>query len=107
MIFRFDKYRRDTGFRFIAGCAAECEKKLREGFKVTERGFLANVSALHIDALFQDYIATRTEELFLFIETPCNLNEEERDADGHVVQPHVNVYYWDGITKGEGQCCAG
>lgn len=101
MIFQFDKYRKDTGFRFIAGCAAACEKKLREGFEETERGFMANVSAEHIAPLFRDYIAAQTEELFLFIETPCNLAEEELDEDGYVVQPHVNVYYWDGITKEE------
>ena len=31
MIFHFDKIRRDSGFRFIKGCRASCEKKLREG----------------------------------------------------------------------------
>lgn len=101
MIFDFDKFRRDTGFRFIAGCWASCEKKLREGFRASERGFMANVSAEHIDPLFRDYIASQTEELFLFLETPCNLEDEELDADGNVVQQHVNVYYWDGITKEE------
>ena len=41
------------------------------------------------------------EPLFLFIEMPCTLDEEELDADGNVVQEHVNVYYWDGITPEE------
>ena len=99
MIFRFDKYRRDTGFRFIKGCYAGCEKKLREGFEASENGFVANVSAGHIEPLVRDYIAAQTEELFLFIEKPCSLAEEEPDERGVVTQPHVNVYYWDGITK--------
>lgn len=99
MIFRFDQFRRDTGFRFIKGCQASCEKKLREGFEETERGFVANVSAENIDRLMRDYVAAQTEELFLFIEKPCNLAEEEPDERGVVTQPHVNVYYWDGITK--------
>ena len=99
MIFRFDQFRRDAGFRFIKGCRAGCEKKLREGFVETERGFVANVSAENIGRLMRDYIAAQTEELFLFIEKPCNLAEEEPDERGVVTQPHVNVYYWDGITK--------
>lgn len=99
MIFRFDQFRRDTGFRFIKGCRAGCEKKLREGFEETERGFVANVSAENIDRLMRDYVAAQTEELFLFIEKPCILAEEETDERGVVTQPHVNVYYWDGITK--------
>ena len=99
MIFRFDQFRRDTGFRFVKGCRAGCEKKLREGFEETERGFVANVSAENIDRLMRDYVAAQTEELFLFIEKPCNLAEEEPDERGVVTQPHVNVYYWDGITK--------
>ena len=99
MIFRFDQFRRDTGFRFVKGCRASCEKKLREGFEETERGFVANVSAENIDRLMRDYVAAQTEELFLFIEKPCNLAEEEPDERGVVTQPHVNVYYWDGITK--------
>lgn len=99
MIFRFDQFRRDSGFRFVKGCRAGCEKKLREGFEETERGFVANVSAENIDQLMRDYVAAQTEELFLFIEKPCNLAEEEPDERGVVTQPHVNVYYWDGITK--------
>ena len=99
MIFRFDQFRRDAGFRFVKGCRASCEKKLREGFEETERGFVANVSAENIDRLMRDYVAAQTEELFLFIEKPCNLAEEEPDERGVVTQPHVNVYYWDGITK--------
>lgn len=98
MIFRFDQFRRDAGFRFVKGCRASCEKKLREGFEETERGFVANVSAENIDRLMRDYVAAQTEELFLFIEKPCNLAEEESDERGVVTQPHVNVYYWDGIT---------
>lgn len=101
MIFDFDKFRKDTGFRFVAGCRASCEKKLREGFMETERGFSANVSAEHIDPLLRDYISAQTEELFLFIETPCNLKDEELDANGNVQTPHVNVYYWDAISKEE------
>ena len=99
MIFRFDQFRRDAGFRFVKGCRASCEKKLREGFEETERGFVANVSAENIDRLMRDYVAAQTEELFLFIEKPCNLAEEEPDERGVVTQPHVNVYYWDGTTK--------
>ena len=99
MIFRFDQFRRDAGFRFVKGCRASCEKKLREGFEETERGFVANVSAENIDRLMRDYVAAQTEELFLFIEKPCNLAEEEPDERGVVTQPHVNVYYWDGVTK--------
>jgi len=105
MIFDFDKFRRDTGFRFVPGCRAWCEKKLREGFRVSERGYLANVSAEHIAPLFLDYVRAQTEELFLFIETPCNLEDEEQDADGNVQQPHVNVWYWDGISKEEACVC--
>ena len=101
MIFHFDKFRRGTGFRFIKGCRASCERKLREEFEETERGFIANVSVENIDPLMRDYIAAQTAELFLFIETPCNLKEEELDENGVVTQPHVNVYYWDGITKEE------
>lgn len=101
MIFNFDKFRKDTGFRFVAGCRASCERKLREGFRASERGFMANVSAEHIDPLFRDYIASQTEELFLFIEMPCSLGDEELDDDGNVQNPHVNVYYWDGIMKEE------
>ena len=99
MIFHFDQFRRGTGFRFIEGCRAGCEKKLREGFEETERGFVANVSAENIDRLMRDYVAAQTEELFLFIEKPCNLAEEEPDERGVVTQPHINIYYWDGITK--------
>lgn len=101
MIYDFERYLKDTGFRFIAGCQADCEKKLHEGFCASDSGFLANVSAEHIDAFLRDYIATRTEPLFLFIEMPCTLDEEELDAEGRVVQAHVNVYYWDGITVEE------
>ncbi len=101
MIFHFEKYARGTGFRFVKGCHASCEKKLREGFEASETGFVANVSAEHIDPLMRDYIDAQTEELFLFIEKPCNLAEEETDKHGVVTQPHVNVYYWDGVTKEE------
>ena len=99
MIFRFDKFRK--GFRFIKGCRADCEGKLREGCEETGRGFVANVSAENIDPFLRDYIDTREEELFLFIETPCNLRDEEPDERGVVTEPHFNVYYWDGLTKAE------
>ena len=62
MIFHFDKFRRGTGFRFIKGCRASCERKLREGFEETERGFIANVSVENIDPLMRDYIAAQTAE---------------------------------------------
>ncbi|MBQ8555290.1 MAG: hypothetical protein IJ438_05370 [Clostridia bacterium] len=101
MIFNFDKLRKDTGFRFVKGCWASCEKKIREGFDTTDTGFIANVSAEHIAPLFRDYIDAQSEELFLFIETPCNLADEEPNVDGIVDNPHVNVYYWDSITKEE------
>ncbi|MBQ3485261.1 MAG: hypothetical protein IJA77_07190 [Clostridia bacterium] len=100
MIFHFDHFHKSC-FRFIKGCRADCERKLHEGFEETTRGFIANVSAENIDPLIRDYIAAQTEELFLFIEKPCNLAEEEPDEHGVVTQPHVNVYYWDGISKAE------
>ena len=95
------EFRKNKGFHLIEGCRANCEAQLREGFQQTEHGFVANVSAEHIDPLMRAYIAAQTEELFLFIETPCNLQDEEPDENGVVTQPHVNVYYWDGITKSE------
>ena len=101
MFFQFCKFRKDCGFRFIKGCQASCETKLREGFKETENGFIANVSAENIDPLMRAYIEAQSAELFLFIEKACNLDEENPDENGVVTQFHVNVYYWDGITKDE------
>lgn len=103
MIRNFDILRRRTAFQLIKGCRASCEKKLGEGYMETEGGFVANVSAENIAPLMRDYIAAQTDELFLFIEMPCNLNEEEPDENGVVMQPHVNVYYWDGIAREEAE----
>lgn len=93
MIFHFDRFRRDTGFRFVAGCKAACERKLREGFTPTDTGFIANVSAAHIDPLLRDYLSAQTEELFMFLEVPSNIREETEPG-----KLHIDVYYWDGIT---------
>ena len=87
---------RDTGFRFVAGCRADCEKRLKEGFAATENGFIANVSAENIGPLLHDYIAAQTEELFLFLEVPSNANDETEPG-----KLHKDVYYWDGITQAE------
>lgn len=87
---------RDTGFRFVAGCRADCEKRLTEGFAPTENGFIANVSAENIGPLLRDYVAAQTEELFLFIEVPSNAKDEMEPG-----KLHVDVYYWDGITREE------
>lgn len=87
---------RDTGFRFVLGCRADCEKRLKEGFAPTKTGFIANVSAEHIGPLLRDYVDAQTEELFLFIEVPSNSKDETEPG-----KLHKDVYYWDGITQEE------
>jgi hypothetical protein len=94
MILKFDRCRRDTGFRFVTGCRAACERKLREGFAPAKNGFVANVSAEHMDSLLRDYIAAQTEELFFFLEVPTSLHDETEQG-----KLHTDVYYWDGISK--------
>lgn len=87
---------KDTGFRFVPGCRADCETRLTEGFAATENGFIANVSAENIGPLLHDYIAAQTEELFLFLEVPSNAKDETEPG-----KLHKDVYYWDGITQAE------
>lgn len=86
----------DTGFRFVAGCRADCGKWLREGFAPVDNGFVANVSAEHIAPLLRDYIAAQTQELFLFLEIPSSAQDETEPG-----KLHADVYYGDGLTQEE------
>lgn len=96
---------------FIKGSKIKNSEALKEGYSVEQDENLkyirANVSAKKILKLIYDFVDKQKDDdrLFLFIEVPCNLNDETvkkeatEDGIGIIEEIHNDVYYLDGIPK--------
>lgn len=69
---------------------------LKEEYKKEKNNIIANVDVDKIHILLEKFIDVQSEELFLFIEIPTNLNELENKHENS-----IDIYYKDGLTKDE------
>lgn len=88
----------------IKGASFDGADRLKEEYDVTDNAVYANVNAGKIRAVFEAFLdgAADGEPLFMFIEAPCNIDEEVTISCGEPVEKyHRNVYYLDGIYRSE------
>lgn len=101
---------------FVKGASVHDPSGLDEGYMVEENSITANVNASKIGRIINSFIsANEGEPLFLFIETPTNLNDElapvptEGNDFGIAIDSsenvyrlenlHRDVYYLDGLSS--------
>lgn len=90
---------REPPFQMIRGARLPYGVYLAETWSRSEGKIAANISAEHIAPLFDAFLALcePEEPLFLFLEAPCEMEEEE-DPE---LCTHKNVYYLDGCGRGQ------
>ena len=69
------------------------EIKLKEEYKIEDNTIFLNIDVNKILNLLQDFVKLQTEELFLFIEVPTNINKISSDEKFDC----TDIYYLDGI----------
>lgn len=77
------------------GCKIPYPDKLFEGYEILGEKMIANVGADKIREIFEDFLAERSEPLFLFLEIPTNFSDLPK---GESVA-FSDVYYLDGMDK--------
>lgn len=83
----------------VKGCKIHDPSLLQEGYERTETGYEANVNAEKILTLVERFIELQEECVFLILEVPTNLSEEEEIRPGVIEIMHRDVYYMDGLSK--------
>lgn len=93
-------------FQMIKGASISDASALREEYNVSGHQLTANVSAEHILPVFEAFLRQMREDepLYLFIEVPCKLPEEQRPKKGlrKIVSDKElprDVYYLDGLYQ--------
>lgn len=94
-------------FQMIKGASIPDASSLKEEYIVSGKRLTANVSAEHILPVFEAFLRQmrENEPLYLFIEVPCKLPEEQRlndpskMTDQSVEEFHRDVYYLDGLYQ--------
>ena len=94
-------------FQMIKGASISDASALKEEYTVSGNQLTANVSAEHILPVFEAFLRQMREDepLYLFIEVPCKLQDEQRlnepkqMQDRNVENFHRDVYYLDGLYR--------
>lgn len=94
-------------FQMIKGASISDASALREEYNVSGHQLTANVSAEHILPVFEAFLRQMREDepLYLFIEVPCKLPEEQKlnepaQIENQTVEKfHRDVYYLDGYDQ--------
>ena len=94
-------------FQMIIGASVPDVSALKEEYTVSGHQLTANVSAEHILPVFEAFLRQMREDepLYLFIEVPCKLqdeqqlNEPKQMQDRNVENFHRDVYYLDGLYR--------
>ena len=94
-------------FQLIKGASIKDISGLREEYHVVDNMLCANVSAENIIKVFDAFLnrIEDDEPLFLFIEAPCNqedeskLNSQKPDDENAAFVFHKDVYYLDGCNR--------
>lgn len=95
-------------FKFVKGCSIKKYDNLKEGYCIENNAIRANVGADKILRIMKDFVKMQDKEsrLFLFIEVPCNLNDEKIKKEATETEvgiidetTHKDVYYLDGIPQ--------
>ena len=82
----------------IKGCRIHDPSVLNEGYEITDYGFVANIDADKIQALFESFIKLHNDMCFLVLEVPTNAKEETAFSSDGASALHKDVYYLDGLT---------
>lgn len=94
-------------FQLIKGASIKDISGLREEYHVVDNMLCANVSAENILKVLDAFLNKMEEDepLFLFIEAPCNeedelkLNSPQSDSENAAIVFHKDVYYLDGYYR--------
>lgn len=92
-------WNRKPPFQMIRGSQLPFGVHLVETWSRSDGKIAANISAEHIVPMFDAFLdrCEPDEPLFLFLETPCTLEEEEDP----VIRVSRNVYYLDGCSRSQ------
>lgn len=83
----------------IKGCSIADASRLNSGYEKTDSGYIANVDSEKICGLIEDFIELQNDRVFLFLEVPTNAADEPVNEAGDIESFHMDIYYWDGLTK--------
>jgi hypothetical protein len=84
--------------KMIKGCKVNDTTVLNEGYEITDYGFVANIDAGKIQALFESFVKLHNDMCFLVLEVPTNAKEETAFSSDGASALHKDVYYLDGLT---------
>ncbi len=80
--------------KMIKGVNIKDAKNLNENFEVKDRNIIANINEEKILKIITDFVNLQDDVLFLIIEVPTNLTEENI-----INKIHKDVYYMDNLSK--------
>lgn len=94
-------------FQLIKGANIPDTAGLKEEYQINDNVLYANVSAENIQKVFEKFLGKMQEDepLFLFIETPCSENDEQKlnnspQGKEHSIEKfHRDVFYLDGYCR--------
>lgn len=82
----------------VKGCRVEDPSVLYEGYERIRTGFVANVNADKIQALFERFVLLHDNYCFIILEVPTNEKEETALTSDGTQHFHKDIYYLDGLT---------
>lgn len=83
--------------KMIKGVKVDCAEKLYEEYEIKANALIANINEEKILKVINEFVELQSDPLFLIIEVPSNLNDEERKSLS--VHTYKDVYYIDNISK--------
>lgn len=94
-------------FQLIKGASIPDISGLREEYQIDNNILYANVSAENIPIVFESFLSKMQEDepLFLFIDVPCNVDDElrlnpQQPGQEHAIKKyHRDVFYLDGLNR--------
>ena len=86
------------GFELVHGVYVADTGDVHSAYSVDENGIYATFSADVFEDAVSDLVAELCEPVFLFVETPCNADEEKQLRKSKNAPYHYNVYYLDNCT---------
>ncbi len=86
-------------FQTAPGVEIPFPEKIAEEYVVKQNCIILNISFEKLKPLFEDFLTSLQEPLFLFIHNPLNGDEEKKLLEKDASQFHAEVLYLDGQTK--------
>lgn len=84
--------------KMIKGAIINGADKLNEEYEIEKNTIIANINEDKILKIINEFVDMQTDQLFLIIEVPTNLDNETKDGNS-IKQFHKDVYYLDGMSK--------